>query len=89
MANPEHLARLKEDLKEFNKWREQNPEVYPDLIGADLNGQDLSGANLSRADFTRANLCLANPRACHLEDWSLEMPRSESVGTGVVLLESR
>jgi uncharacterized protein YjbI with pentapeptide repeats len=61
MANPEHLAILKQGVEVWNKWRIENKEVIPDLIGADLVGADLiefdlSGANLRRADFRIANL---------------------------------
>ncbi len=51
MANPEHLAKLKEGVESWNQWRDQNPEVEPDLQGADLNG-----AVLRRADLREANL---------------------------------
>jgi pentapeptide repeat protein len=61
VANPEHLAKLKEGVKAWNQWREQNPEVRPDLSGANL-----LGANLSRADLSRANLGEANLRAAVL-----------------------
>ena len=31
MANPEHLKILKQGVEVWNKWREDNPDVYPDL----------------------------------------------------------
>lgn len=31
MANPEHLKILKQGVEAWNKWREENPEVRPDL----------------------------------------------------------
>ena len=36
VANPEHLARLKEGVEAFNQWRRNNPEAKPDLREADL-----------------------------------------------------
>ena len=31
MANPEHLEILKQGVDVWNRWREENPEVKPDL----------------------------------------------------------
>ncbi len=72
MANPEHLAKLKEGVKAWNQWREQNAAIQPDLSeanlyhgvwldraflrGANLRGAFLSGANLRWVDLGRADL---------------------------------
>ena len=61
MANPEHLEILKQGVAVWNTWREENPEVQPDLMNADLEQANLQGvafygANLQGADLTRANL---------------------------------
>jgi hypothetical protein len=61
LANPEHLAKLKEGVEAWNQWRKQNPEIWPDfreahLRGAELSKADLYGANLSRADLYGASL---------------------------------
>ena len=56
MANRKHLAKLKEGVGPWNKWREQHPKIRPDLSDADLHDTDLSGAYLRRADLNRANL---------------------------------
>ncbi|MGA9563909.1 MAG: pentapeptide repeat-containing protein [Candidatus Korobacteraceae bacterium] len=68
MANPEHLAKLQEGVEAWNQWREQNPAIEPDLVGADLNRADLRQANfrevnLNSADLSRANLSGADLRA--------------------------
>ena len=66
MANPEHVAKLKEGVKEWNRWREENPDIrFPDLSEADLSSAnlseaDVSGADLIRADLSRAKLVEAN-----------------------------
>jgi hypothetical protein len=75
MANDEHVALLKKGVDAWNEWREKNPDIHPDLSGAnlrkanlrkanlseaDLGGANLSGANLWRADLTMANLSGAN-----------------------------
>ena len=54
MANPEHVKILKQGVEVWNKWREENPEVEPDLARAYLNK-----ANLRAVDLSRANLGLA------------------------------
>ena len=56
MANLEHLMILKQGAEAWNKWREKNPETWPDLNKADLTEANLSGANLSRADLVAAFL---------------------------------
>ena len=54
MANPEHLEILKQGVQEWNKWREECPDVSPDLREADLRRLDLGGANLVHADLSGA-----------------------------------
>jgi hypothetical protein len=39
LANPEHLAKLKEGVEAWNDWREQDGyQTQPDLSEADLTG---------------------------------------------------
>ena len=68
MANPEHLAILKQGVEQWNKWTNEHYDVTPDLSRADLEkaslgwanlgGANLRGANLREAILTRANLGL-------------------------------
>jgi hypothetical protein len=65
MANEKHVAQLKKGLAAWNAWRDQNPDIVPDLGGAnlseaDLNRVNLAGANLSQANLIMANLIMAN-----------------------------
>jgi uncharacterized protein YjbI with pentapeptide repeats len=60
MADKEHLARLKQGVEAWNQWRKGNPNIQPDLVGADLSKADLGKANLSEADLHEANLSEAN-----------------------------
>ncbi|MEM6518925.1 MAG: pentapeptide repeat-containing protein [Cyanobacteria bacterium P01_C01_bin.70] len=73
MANAEHLKLLKQGVEVWNHWREQNPQVKPDLRRADLShyfreveigGREvranLRGIDLSRADLRGANLSRAS-----------------------------
>jgi Pentapeptide repeats (8 copies) len=66
MANAEHLAQLMQGVAAWNAWREENPDVCPDLKAASLSGVVLSFANLSRADLSRANLSEAHLNRANL-----------------------
>lgn len=59
MANPEHLAILKQGVEAWNKWRAEHPDIEPDFSESDLQMTDLSGAKLYRADFYATNLTKA------------------------------
>jgi hypothetical protein len=56
MANYEHVALLKKDVKAWNAWRDENADIRPDLAEAILDDANLYNANLYRADLTQANL---------------------------------
>jgi Pentapeptide repeats (8 copies) len=66
MANDEHVELLKQGVATWNAWRDENPDIRPDLDEANLGGADLiranvrganlSGANLSGADLDKADL---------------------------------
>ncbi len=61
MANNEHVARLKQGVEAWNRWRREDPNARPDLSQANLSGAHLYGADLSHtnlfwADLTEANL---------------------------------
>ena len=71
MADQAHEAMVQQGVAEWNQWRQQCPEIWPDLSGSDFSGKDLTYANFSRcnlsgtdfrtavlrqADFSRADL---------------------------------
>jgi uncharacterized protein YjbI with pentapeptide repeats len=65
MDEPEHLAKLREGIEAWNRWRKEHADVVPKLNWAEfprqnLSGVDLSGANLSGAKLYRAELRGAN-----------------------------
>jgi len=66
MANDEHFAILKQGVAAWNEWRRENPDIRPDLSGANLVGADLSEADLVGADLTFADLSAANLHAADL-----------------------
>lgn len=41
MANKDHLAILKKGVEVWNSWRQEKPEIKPDLKGAMLQEVDL------------------------------------------------
>jgi uncharacterized protein YjbI with pentapeptide repeats len=86
MANEKHVALLKQGVEVWNKWREQNLNIVPNLSAADLGGANLEGArlggtdlrdtnfrgaNLEGADLGRANLYRADLRDTNLRDADL------------------
>ncbi|MDB9534757.1 pentapeptide repeat-containing protein, partial [Dolichospermum planctonicum CS-1226] len=66
MANPKHLAILKQGKEVWNKWRDENPDIIPDLIKSDLFMANLSGADLREANLREANLSGADLREANL-----------------------
>jgi uncharacterized protein YjbI with pentapeptide repeats len=56
MANEEHVEILRQGVGVWNRWREENPRVEPDLSRADLSRADLRGAILSAAILSAADL---------------------------------
>ena len=66
MANPDHIALLKKGVVAWNKWRDEKPDIIPQLRGASLGGGNLNGADLSRVDLTGADLNAANLRKARL-----------------------
>ena len=76
MANDEHVAILKQGVAAWNKWRDENPDIRPDLAQADLRnaylrGANFSGANLHEADLYKADLNGANLSGANLRDADL------------------
>ncbi len=61
MAQEQHLKLINEaiqkhDIAIWNKWRQENPDVRPDLSGMDLKRADLKKAALQGAILKEANL---------------------------------
>jgi uncharacterized protein YjbI with pentapeptide repeats len=78
MANNQHVEILKNGVENWHAWRRANPNIRPDLSGADLSNwdfravdlrgtclvdTDLSHAVLSNALFTGA-ICSSGSREC-------------------------
>lgn len=81
MADSEHVSKVQEGTSAWNRWREESPDVIPDLGWANLNGLNLDGAvfvnsalklafckgcSLVGADFSGANMRGVNLEGCDL-----------------------
>jgi len=81
MANQEQLEILKQGIKVWNKWREDNPDVKIDLSDASFNGIDFHEANFSHADLSHANLSeaklseanLSEAELCYTDLWNTRL----------------
>jgi hypothetical protein len=72
MANPEHLALLKDKgVSAWNEWRRDNAGLTPHLSNADLNRANLNGPDLSQADLSQADLSQADLNGADLSQADL------------------
>ncbi len=81
MANSKHVEILKQGIEVWNRWREDNPDVRPELRRIDFRGifgeygtnlrginfsrTHLEGSSLFRINLNKANLKDANIRSVH------------------------
>ncbi len=87
MANREQLRILKQGVDAWNKWREEHPEITPDLKRADLAWADLAGANLGQAKLAEANLRWADLHRAYLGDADLggaDLTKADLDGAGLI-----
>ena len=66
MPNSEHLKILGKGVEAWNAWREENPDLRPDLVGANLRNAELSGVNLGWAKLSRVRLSSADLSGANL-----------------------
>ena len=71
MANPEHVAILKQGVEHWNRWRLQDPSCVPDLSREDLTRIELPYANLTKATLRDASLVRAVLTGAKLRDADL------------------
>ena len=60
MANPEHIKILNQGMNVWNTWRENNPNISPDLHGVDLISKNLENINFSKTSLVNVQLNPAN-----------------------------
>ena len=56
MASDEHVALLKQGVAAWNAWRDQSPDIRPDLTKANLANSTIGSSSLNDAKLSRANL---------------------------------
>ncbi|RAQ42226.1 pentapeptide repeat-containing protein [Arthrospira sp. O9.13F] len=56
VVNQEQLTCLRRGVAFWNKWREDYPEVQPDMMNANLKGMYLKGINLRETNLTDTDL---------------------------------
>jgi uncharacterized protein YjbI with pentapeptide repeats len=78
MANEEHVAQLRKGAVSWNAWRKANPDIRPDLSGANLYEANLRGANLSEANLRGACLSWASLHGANL--WKATLVRANLAG---------
>jgi hypothetical protein len=71
MANDEHVAIVKKGVAAWNAWRNENPNILPDLRKANLRKANLRKAKLGEANLRKVNLRKANLRKANLSEATL------------------
>jgi len=71
MANEDHLAILKQGVGVWNRWRQGNPGIIPDLERADLQGAELRQVDFRRTNLLGAKLMRARLLGADLSDAGL------------------
>jgi uncharacterized protein YjbI with pentapeptide repeats len=71
MANLEHLSLIKKGVDIWNAWREDMPDIQPDLSQADLRGEKFQKINLSRGNLTECKLQFSNLTGADLGEANL------------------
>ena len=66
MPNQTHLDMVNKGVEAWNKWREDNPEIEPDLSDVDFSNLKLNNANLSDTDLRRSKLKNTDFRGANL-----------------------
>jgi len=72
MAKKAHLKIVKKGYIAWNKWRDDNPKMLPDLSGANLSGANLKEANLIMTDLTEGNITGAYLYGTARDDWAID-----------------
>lgn len=71
MAANDQLRLLQSGAESWNAWRQENPDIDPDLESADLRGANLSECDLASADLSDSDLNGANLTYARLQSSDL------------------
>jgi uncharacterized protein YjbI with pentapeptide repeats len=66
MPNQKHFEIVEQGVDAWNKWRDENPEIEPDLSDADLRDKRLNNANFGETDLRRSDLSHTDLRGANL-----------------------
>ena len=80
MSNQQHIDILKQGVKKWNQWRDENPKIEPDLSDFSFTSRmilnepqcNLKGANLKKANLAGSRLRLANLQNTDLREADLQ-----------------
>jgi hypothetical protein len=76
MANGKHVAVLKKGVEAWNAWRDENPDIRPNLSDADLREANLRETRVQDRADPRS---LAMFEDCWKYDWVLPIYRYEGL----------
>jgi uncharacterized protein YjbI with pentapeptide repeats len=71
MPNEQHIALLRQGATVWNQWRKENPDIIPELGGANLRQANLKGFSLFQTNLSEADLSGADLRGADLSRASL------------------
>ena len=71
MTHNRHLTLLKQDVKAWNWWRQENSKIDLDLSGTNLSNLNLSGVNLSGVNLSKVNFKGTNLKCAYLRGANL------------------
>src|SRR5579883_1338434 len=81
MAKQEQIDILQQGVETWNRWRQEHPDVQPDLQKVYFRQADLRGINLQGARLNDSNLSVANLSDANLSD--SQIYRSALLGTNL------
>ena len=78
MANSKHLEILQNGVDAWNKWRNDNQKVQPDISSVSLKKQNLNNINFSRTNLSQCNLRGVFMRNANLQQTNLSNANLQS-----------
>jgi hypothetical protein len=75
MAIQEHVLILKSGVHFWNSWREQNPQISPDLSNTNLTAMQLKGMNFQKVNLREASLLATELSEANLREADLSRSR--------------
>lgn len=83
MANPKHVAILEQGVEVWNKWREENREIRPDLSEISFDSENFTLYNFSGIDLTNTSIKKCNLIGAKLGKWIFSSDILTPSGLGV------